>query len=477
MPRLMLKSSLRRTVILLVALWFAGVPADAADVTPSISDVLSRVLPTVVNISVRKFQQPASSSSTAATLQSALPPDSPQIHSYVGSGFVIDASGLIVTNYHVVENAFQITVKFSDGTVADGNAIHASRIADLALVKVNVDHPLTTAHWGNSDALKVGDQVFAAGNPFGLGVSVSAGIVSALNRDIENSPYDDLIQTDAAINHGNSGGPLFDMQGNVVGVDSDIISPTAGSVGIGFALPAQSAQFVLDQLIKYGQVRPSWVGLKVQQVTNDMALAMGMARPEGSIVSWVLPGSPAQRAGLQIGDIVLRYGSKTPSDERALLRDLAESPIGSTISLTVLRRGKEVGLSVTTQAWPADQWNERDAPVQVKKPDLVIPRDLGLTLSAIDPSKKSSMGLEDGLTGVLITNVLPNSDPAGRGLTAGDIILRVWDQTVDTPAAVQADIDAARAQGRKFVMMLILPKVRTVPGPKWVTLQVGPNWL
>jgi serine protease Do len=464
-------------VLALAVVWLASIRVQADEVAPGISSVLTRVLPTVVNISVRKLDQ-AAPSSTMASAASPVQPlqlDSPQIRNFVGSGFVIDPAGLIVTNYHVVENAFEITVKFHDGTVAPGTAIHASRIADLALVKVQVNHPLAAAQWDDSDALQVGDQVFAAGNPFGLGVSVSAGIVSALNRDIQNSPYDDLIQTDAAINHGNSGGPLFNMKGHVVGVDSDIISPTTGSVGIGFALPARHAQFVLDQLIKYGEIRPSWIGIKVQQVTPDMAQAMGLNEAKGSVVAWVLHDSPAQQAGLQIGDVVLRYNGQAPSDERALLRDLAETHVGTTITLSVLRNGTELDIPVTTRRWPQDQWNDRDAPLKVRKPELVIPRDLGLSLAAIDPAKKVSMGLGDGLTGVLITGVLPHSDPAGRGLTSGDIILRVWDKSVDTPEAVQASIDAAQAEHRNFIMLLVLPKVQTVPGPKWIPLQLGPG--
>jgi len=464
-------------VLAFAVVWLASIPVQADEVTPGISSVLTRVLPTVVNISVRKLEQAAPSSSmvSAADAAASLPLDSPQIRNFVGSGFVIDLAGLIVTNYHVVENAFEITVKFNDGTVMPGTALHASRIADLALVKVQVNHPLAAAQWGDSDALQVGDQVFAAGNPFGLGVSVSAGIVSALNRDIQNSPYDDLIQTDAAINHGNSGGPLFNMKGQVVGVDSDIISPTTGSVGIGFAMPAHNAQFVLDQLIKYGEIRPSWIGIKVQQVTPDMAQAMGLDQAEGSVVAWVLHNGPAQEAGFHIGDVVLRYNGKAPSDERALLRDIAETHVGTTITLSVLRNGMVLDIPVTTRRWPQDQWSDRDAPLQVRKPELVIPRDLGLSLSVIDPARKGSMGLEDGLTGVMITRVLPNSDPAGRGLASGDIILRVWDKPVATPEAVQASIDAARAGHRDFIMMLVLPKVQTVPGPKWIPLQLGPG--
>ena len=258
--------------------WTAVLPALADDTGANKSELIRSLLPTVVNISVRKDEV---TSPVAAAAGATMPTAdaSPTIKTYVGSGFVIDPSGLIVTNYHVVEGAFEVTVMFSDGTRLPGKTINASRLADVALVKVETDHPLAAAHWGNSDLLQVGDQVFAAGNPFGLGLSVSAGIVSALNRDIQNSPYDDLIQTDATINHGNSGGPLFDMQGNVIGVDSTIISPTTGSVGLGFAIPSNSARFVVDQLRTYGWVHPGWIGVKVQQVTREIADAMGMARP------------------------------------------------------------------------------------------------------------------------------------------------------------------------------------------------------
>jgi len=303
----------------------AAFPARADDVGASKSELVRSVLPTVVNISVRKEETASPASTPAVNAATPGSDASETIKSYVGSGFVIDPSGLIVTNYHVLEDAFEVTVIFSDGTRLPGKMTSASRLADLALVKVEADHPLAAAHWGNSDLLQVGDQVFAAGNPFGIGLSVSAGIVSGLNRDIQNSPYDDFIQTAATINHGNSGGPLFDMQGNVVGVNSTIISPTTGSVGLGFAIPSSGARFVTDQLRTYGWVRPGWIGVTVQTVTREIADAMGMARPEGSIVSWVLSDSPAKKAGLAIGDVILRYDGTTPSDERALLASLARS--------------------------------------------------------------------------------------------------------------------------------------------------------
>jgi serine protease Do len=470
---------LERAVAIFVVVLLAGATSRADVAAFDMPSIVARVLPTVVNISVRKLEQPSQAPSVAVTADASVPlePDSPLIKHYVASGFVIDPAGVIVTNYHAVENAFEIAITFQDGSKLPGSVINASRVADLALVKVPTDKLLPAAHWGDSDALHVGDQVFAAGNPFGLGMTVTSGIVSALNRDIQNSPYDDLIQTDAAINHGNSGGPLFDMKGGVVGVDSDLISPTAGSVGLGFALPASSARFVVDRLMGHDEIRPAWIGIKVQQITLDLAQGMGLIRPQGSVVSWVIPGGPAQKAGVQIGDIILRIDGKPPSDERALLRDIAETHAGDSITLTISRGGQEQSLSIATKEWPRSQWDKEDAPLQVKKPDLVIPRDLGLSLSAIPAANKANMGLEDGMAGVLITNVLPNSDPSGRGLHRGDIILRVWDQPVDSPEAVQSMIDAARAQNRNFVAMLVLTKEQTVPGPRWVALQLKLDWL
>jgi serine protease Do len=459
-------------LVVVASVWTVSIPAHADEVSASKVELIQSVLPAVVNVTVKKDEvaPPAPAMANAAAPQAG---PLASIKAYVGSGFVIDPSGVIVTNYHVVENAFEITVVFTDGSRLPGQVISASRLADLALLKVDAKRPLLAAHWGDSDKVQVGDQVFAAGNPFGLGLSLSAGIVSALNRDIQNSPYDDLIQTDATINHGNSGGPLFDMQGQVIGVNSAIISPTTGSVGLGFAEPANSARFVIDRLQKYGWVRPSWVGVKLQQVTPDIARALGMGQPEGSIVAWVLPTGPAQKAGLAIGDVILRFNGRTQTDERALLRNIASTQVGETITLRVLHNGSEHDISMATMEWPRDQWDKRDAPVAAQRPKIVIPHDLGLGLSPVPPEQKQSLGLEDGLTGVLVKTVAQGSDPANRGMESGDVILRVQDKPVASPGDVQSGIDAARSAGRDYVLMLVLPKKRDIPGPKWVPLQLA----
>jgi serine protease Do len=450
----------------------------AEDVGANKADLIRSLLPTVVNISVQKEESiPSATAVVSATMPRKNTPSNvtPTVKSYVGSGFVIDPSGVIVTNYHVVEGAFEIIVMLYNGERVPGKLMSASRLADLALIKVSPDHPLVAAHWGNSDQLQVGDQVFAAGNPFGIGLSVTAGIVSGLNRDIQDSPYDDFIQTDAPINHGNSGGPLFDMLGNVVGVNSTIISPTSGSVGLGFAIPSSSARFITDQLRTYGWVRPGWIGVKVQSVTQEIGLAIGMMQPEGSIVAWVMSNSPAQKAGLAIGDVIVRYNDTTPSDERALLRDIARTPVENTVTLTVRHEGEVRSLPVVVEAWPRNQWEARDAPRAVQRPKISVPPDLGLALSVLTTEDKAKSGLETDQNGVLVTTVAAESDPAHRGMAAGDIILRVQDKPVATPAEVKADLDASRAAKLDYVLILVLPKRRDVPGPKWIPLRLNEN--
>jgi serine protease Do len=459
----------RWIAVLVIALTCAAPDAVAEVAGASRTDLIRSLLPTVVNIAVRKDVAPETN---AANVASATGDQSDDVKSFVGSGFIIDPSGLIVTNYHVVEGAFEISVTLFDGTVLPGKLLHASRLADLAVLQVEAGRPLTPVQWGDSNKLRVGDQVFAIGNPLGIGTSVSGGIVSGLNRDVMDSPYDDYIQTDAAINHGNSGGPLFDMEGRVVGVDTALVSPTEASAGLGLAIPSDDARFVVDRLIKDGWVDPGWMGVKVQQMTRAMAEAMGVRRPEGSVVSWVMPDSPAHKAGIAIGDVILRYNGDTPGDERALLRDIAKTQVGETVQVTVLRDGAEHRIPVTIASWPRSQWDARDAPVTAERPKITIPPDLGLSLAAIQPDQRAGFGLEDDTSGVLITGVLPGSDAARRGATDGSVILRVQNQPVATPGDVQGAIDAARGAGHPFVMMLVLPKVRKTPGPRWLALQL-----
>ncbi len=464
--------SIRRTarhipVALAFVLPLSSPPAHATDLVANQSQLIQNLLPTVVNISVRKDVAPPTGSQEAAASTG-----SDDIKSYVGSGFVIDPSGLIVTNYHVVEDAFEIAVTLSDGTTLPGTLFHASRLADLAVVKVKADHPLTPVQWGDSTKLNVGDQVFAIGNPLGIGISVSAGIVSGLNRDVQDSPYNHYIQTDAAINHGNSGGPLFDMQGRVVGVDTALVSPTEASAGLGLAIPSDAAEFVVGRLMQYGWVRPGWIGVKIQQVTQEMAQALGMQRPQGSVVSWITPGGPAEHAGLAIGDVILKYGDDAPHDERALLRDIVKTPVGNAVNVVIQRDNNELTLPVTVAAWPRSKWDERDAPLPAERPNRTITPDLGLSLAAIPTSNRASLGLENTAGGVLVAGVVPGSDAALRGLTNGDIILRVDNDATASPDDVWKALHAERAEKREFTMMLVLQKHPKAPGAEWVVLRL-----
>jgi serine protease Do len=276
--------------------------------------MIAKLLPAVVNITsyVGTAEPPSGNVVTAATPAGGRP------KTQDGSGFIIDPAGYIATNYHVVEGAYRIVVMFSDGKTADAKLVGSVPIGDIAVLQVAVK-------WGDSDQLQVGDPVFAVGKPLGLGLSVSAGIVSALNRNIMETPYDHFIQTDAAINHGNSGGPLFNMQGEVVGMDTAIISPTTGSAGLGFAIPTSGVRFVVDRIEKYGWMRPAWLGVKVEQVTPELAEAIGMPNPQGEIIANVFDNSPASAAGFQVGDVIMQFGDQKPPNEPALLRDIEGS--------------------------------------------------------------------------------------------------------------------------------------------------------
>ncbi len=443
--------------------WFGS--ARASDVSGNQAELIRGVLPAVVNLTVRKE---VSESAGASGLAAGQTEDSKV---YIGSGFVFDPSGLIATNYHVVENAYDISVTFSDGSVLPGKMLHASRLADLAVVQVHPDHPLTPIHWDDSTKLQIGDQVFAIGNALGIGLSVTAGIVSGLNRDVHDSPYDHYIQTDAAINHGNSGGPLFDMHGRVVGVDTEILSPTDSFSGIGLAIPSYCAHFVIARLMKYGWVHPGWIGVKVQQVTAELAKAIGMEHAQGSIVSWLSPGGPAQKAGIEVGDVILRFGDDTPLDERALLRDISYTPEGRQVHIVVLRNGAQRTIPLVVAAWPRSRWDQWDAPLAVERPKPVPP-DLGLTLAPVPPDDRRKLGLEDGWGGVLVSAVSPGSDAAQRGLTTGDVIMRVQDKSVASPAEVQAALGEERAAKRQFLMLLVIEKAPRVSGPSWVAVRL-----
>ena len=399
-----------------------------------------------------------------------------EFNSSAGSGFVVDPDGVILTNWHVVAGAYEIFVTFADGTRLDAEVLNAARIIDLALLKVKADHPLQAVTWADSSKVEIGDAVLAIGNPLGIGTSVSQGIVSALHRNISDTPYDDFIQTDAAINHGNSGGPLFNAHGEVIGVDSAIISPTAANAGLGFALPAYQAVFVIDQLKKYGWVRPGWLGLKIQDVTPDMAKAMGLPRSQGSIVAWISPDGPAEKAGLRVGDVITRFEADAPPDERALLRDISGSAPGRAVTLGVIRDGKQLEVPATLAEWPRMMWEEVNAPLKVTPPHWVIPPNLGIKTTVLTDMLRTENHIPDGPKGVLVTEVSHSTDAARRGVMPGDVIMQIGDVPIDSEEKLLEQVGIVRKAGRELAMFLIFPKNKgasAFASPKWVALRVG----
>jgi len=458
-------------------------PSHADSMRESDATLIRALLPSVVNISSRKMAEEPVTMSAAA-----VPENQPGRNiSLSGSGFIVDPQGIIATNYHVIDGAFEIIITFANGARAPAKLIAGTKIGDIAVLKVDVGRPLAIVHWASSDTVQIGDPVIAIGNPLGIGMSVSSGIVSALNRDIMASPYDDFIQTDAPINHGNSGGPLFNMKGEVIGINTALFSPTSGSVGLGFAIPANDARFVIGRLLKYGAVRPGWIGVSLQQVTPDIAEAMGMSQPVGSILSDVVPDSPAEKAGLKIGDVIVRVGSRPAPDTRAVMREIAVVPAGTTVAIGLWRGGEEKEMAVQVQDWPAaPKTDKAGMPAALSRS---VPPDLGLKLAALDNEARNKFGIDFYEPGVLITAVARNTDAAERGIVAGDVILQVQDHPVDSPAEVEQRLNEAREGKRSLVLVLVRPNANAQPdapaaqmkaqmglqwgAPKWVALRLS----
>ncbi len=384
----------------------------------------------------------------------------PRRVSSLGSGFVIDPSGLIVTNNHVIEGADEIIVNFTDGTKLKVTKIlgHDPK-TDLALLKVEPKKPLHAVAFGDSSKMRVGDWVMAIGNPFGLGGSVTVGIISATKRDINAGPYDDFIQTDAAINRGNSGGPLFNMDGQVIGVNTAIISPTGGSIGIGFAVPSNSAVQVIDQLKQYGETRRGWLGVHVQNVTDEIAESLGLDAAKGALVATVTPGSPAASAGIQPGDVILDFDDQPIENVRSLPRAVAATPIGKSVPIKLLRKGETIALNATVGQLPASEEAADDATQDEsgtgadeapEKEEL-----LGLSIAPLTENLRSQYGIEQSVEGVIITDVKPDSPAAQKDVKPGDVIVEVTQEKVKQPRDVLARLEAVKKSGRRTVLLLL----------------------
>ena len=388
----------------------------------------------------------------------------------LGSGFIIDAGGLVVTNNHVIDGADEIAVNLQDGTTLKAELVGRDETGDIALLRVKSDKPLPVVEFGDSNASRVGDWVLAIGNPFGLGGTVTAGIVSARSRDIRQGPYDDFIQTDAAINKGNSGGPLFNMDGKVIGINTAIFSESGGSVGIGFSIPSNMAKSVVVQLKDFGHPRRGWLGVRIQQVTPDLAESVGLKDTSGAMIAGTTDGGPAEKAKIKGGDIILKFDGQEVKDMHSLPKIVAETDVGKEVKIVLWRDGKEVTLNAVLDEKPSDA--KLAAADAGKKGTDAVPasRDLtglGMKIAPLTDATRDRFQINPDQKGVVITDVSQGGVAAERGLKPGDVIVEVQQTEVTTTEDVQKKVDAQRSQDRKSVLMLIQGSdgVRYVPLP------------
>lgn len=366
-----------------------------------------------------------------------------------GSGFFIDGKGHIVTNAHVVDGAEKVTVVLQDGSRLDAKIVGVDEKTDLAVLKVQPKGEPVWVEFGDSSKVRVGDKVVAVGNPFGLGGTVTAGIVSATGRELGASPYDEFIQIDAPINRGNSGGPTFNLDGEVVGVNSIIVSPSGGNIGIGFAISANTAKQVVAELIDKGVVQRGWLGVQIQPLDEDLARSLGVPDTKGALIAKVEPGSPAEKAGLVAGQVVREFNG-TPIDRlRTLSRAVAAVEPGRTVQMTVLADGKERKIAVQVGRQPTAEQVARGEPAE---PAAGQPR-LGLGLAALTPELRQRFDIEPGVEGVLVREVRPDGPAAAKGVREGDLILAVAGKPVRTPAEVVEAVRKAHAAGQQSVLV------------------------
>jgi serine protease Do len=442
-------------------------PAFARSAPASFADLAERLSPAVVNISTsqtidRSRRRGVPDMPEGSPFEELFrdffdqrrdgpPPRSTQS---LGSGFVISADGYVVTNNHVIAGADEIEVNFIDGSSLEAVLIGADPKTDIAVLKVDSDRQLDFVPFGDSDAARVGDWVLAIGNPFGLGGSVSAGIISARNRNINAGPYDDFIQTDAAINRGNSGGPLFNMDGAVIGVNTAIISPSGGSIGIGFAVPAQIAKNVVRQLRDYGRTRRGWLGVKIQTVDEPLAESLGMARARGALVAGVDENGPAQAAGILVGDVIVGFNGKSIEVMHDLPRIVAATPVDETVPVEVLRRGKIEVLDVTI-ALLAEGDDAVKASLSRDEPAKPGVTALGMRFESLDSSKRRRYNIEDHVKGIVITEIDDAGSAYERGIRIGDVVVQVSQRDVGSPKEVEDEIENATEEGRRSVLFMI----------------------
>jgi serine protease Do len=434
----------------------------------SFADLVERVSPAVVSVTAEeKVSQPDAQDVPEGFKEffrqfggRGMPQMKPQARkaTSMGSGFIIDKSGLIVTNNHVVDGATKIKVKLPDGRTFDAKLIGTDSATDVALLRVKSDKPLPTVEFGNDRALRVGDWVVAVGNPFGLSNTVTAGIVSSIGRDIGNAeqPYTDFIQIDAPINQGNSGGPTFDLRGQVIGMNSMIYSPTGGSIGIGFAIPASTIKDVVAALEAHGRVARGWLGVQIQPVTPELAASLGLQDPKGALVASVVPDSPAARAGIRQGDLIVAINGKEVNDAHDVTRRVASLQAGKSAAFSIQRDGQRQAVNVTIGAKKDAQLAANIDPQSGAAAGIApTGKAMGLGLTALTPEVRRAYNLDESVQGVLVTQVDPDSNAADQGLQPGDVVVSVRNKAVHTPLDIEKSVAAAHSAGVKSVLLLV----------------------
>jgi serine protease Do len=453
------------------AFMFAAPFAHSKAPPESFADLAEKLLPSVVNISTTQTVQGRSGPELPQ-----LPPGSPfedffkeffernqpqqqqrsRKATSLGSGFIVNADGYVVTNNHVIQDAEEITVILQDDTRLDAELIGRDPKTDLAVLRVKPDKPLPAVPWGDSDAIRVGDWVVAIGNPFGLGGTVTAGIISARGRDINTGPYDDFLQTDASINRGNSGGPMFNLDGGVVGINTAIFSPSGGSIGIGFAIPSVIAKTVIRQLIEHGTVKRGWLGVHIQTVTEEIAETLGLEEAAGALVASVIKDGPAEAADIEAGDVILEFDGKEVSAMRRLPRIVAETDVGNTVDVLIWRNSQIKTVQVTIGELEAGEEQmaalaeeeDGDGPEQRIEP-------LGMTLAVITDAHRQKFSLGEEAKGLVVTAVEDGGPASEKGINPGDVVVEISQEDATNPARFAELVESAKKDGRKSVLLLV----------------------
>ena len=478
-----LPTSLRRTLLaaaaagLMAGASLASAPVFARGAPESFADLAEQVTDAVVNISA----------ATTVTEQRSvpmpqLPPGSPfqeffedffnnrgpggqgggeggprpqRRSNSLGSGFVIDASGIVVTKNHVIGDANDVTVIFTDGRKLKAEVVGKDAKVDLAVLRVKSDKPLKAVKFGDSDKMRIGDWVLAIGNPFGLGGSVTAGIVSARNRDISDQSYGQYIQTDAAINKGNSGGPLFNMAGEVIGINTAILSPSGGSIGIGFSVPSNMASAVIDQLQQFGETRRGWLGVRIQNVDDSIAESLGLGTARGALVAGVEEKGPAKPAGIEAGDVIVKFDGREVKESKDLPRIVGQTPGGKEVEVGIVRKGKEITRTVKLGRLEEGEKLAKLGGGTPEPEKPAIKRALGMELTSLGDEARKRYSIKEGVRGVVVTKVDANSAAADKRIQPGDVIVEVQQEPVANPDALTRRIDALKKEGKKSALLLV----------------------